>query len=272
MLYKVISALNLIFGLFLIFLGVAIVGVFFLLFFDWAPLSVLGVIGALGLTFFLSGILIYASGFLLIGGIYVWFGYKGFKKYSKLTYYLFIVMILLIVGSSFRFTAVNRETSKREYIQNQKDSEKSIVKTSIESSDINGFVISYILSSGTDGKYLIQTEFRTDGSDPKLYFFSTERYLKADENSFTESFNYSDVFAKCKTPQAENWICVGLNNSNVSLQNINTIEVLVDATLMSDIEGNNFYSNQENILSPDYKGSVELDTSSTLNNIKLLAQ
>ena len=272
MLHKVISALNLVFGLFLIFLGLAIVGVFLLLFFDWAPLSVLGIIGALGLTFFLSGILIYASGFLLIGGIYVWFGYKGFKKYSKLTYYLFIVMILLIVGSSFRSSAVNREVKDREHIQNQRDSEKSIVKTSVESSNINGFVISYSLSTGSEGKYLIQTEFRTDGADPQLYFFTTEKYLKADENSFTENFNYSNVFAKCKTSQAENWICVGLTNPIASLQNINTIEVIVDATLMSDVEGNNFYSNQENILSPDYKGSVELDTSSTLNNIKLLAQ
>jgi len=272
MLYKVISALNTIFGLLLIFFGVAFVGVFFLLFFDWAPLSVLGVIGALGLSFFLSGILIFASGFLLIGGIYVWFGYKGFKKYSKLTYYLFIVMILLIVGGYFRSSAVNRETSKRDYVQNQKDSEKSIVKTSVVSSDSKGFTISYTLSSGTAGKYLIQTEFRTDGSDPKLYYFSAEKYLKADEDSFTEIFAYSDVFTKCKTAQTENWICVGFTNPSVSLQNINIIEVLVDATLMSDVEGNDFYSNQENILSPDYKGSVELDTTSTLNNIKLLGR
>jgi len=172
-----IAIFNLISGLFLIFLGIAIIGVFLLLFFGWAPLSVLGVFGAFGLTFFLSGILIFALVFLLIGGIYTWFGYKGIKKYSKKTYYLFIVMIMLIVGSSFRAAVVNRETGERDYIQNQKDSEKSIVKTSIESSDINGFVISYILSSGTEGKYLIQTEFRTDGSDPKLYYFSTEKYL-----------------------------------------------------------------------------------------------
>jgi len=130
------------------------------------------------------------------------------------------------------------------------------------------------LKNGTEGNYLIQTIFKTDGPNPELYNLSKEVYFKSNQDSFTETLSFKDLFAKCADQKSDNWVCVGLNRSDISLQNIHNIKVIVKATLISDSEGNEFFKNDVNseniILSPDYVGEFKLDVNSNLSNIKIL--
>lgn len=274
MFHKLLSILNTLFGLFMIIYGVVMVFVFFDLFSGYALVSELGVSGVLGLTYFLGGIPLFGLFFLFIGALYVWFGYKGFKKPSKATYYLFILMLFLLIVSIFQSNVANQVSNKQIHVQNQKAFEKVITKIDVNSSDASKLVVSYALKNGTEGNYLIQTKFKTDGPNPELYNLSKEIYLESNENLFTETFSYSDLFANCANPKSDNWICVGLNRSDVSLQNINTIKIFAKASLISDSEGNEFFKvnvNEENIiLSPDYVSEFKLDINSNLRNILIL--
>ena len=181
-----------------------------------------------------------------------------------LTFIVFGIVFLYML----RGQAIDQNTAKDQEKESRIAAQASISDIHVVAQN-NVFVVSYSMDSGTEGRYIFQTELVTEGSpEEQLYYATDIVQLASDETLYKKQISFSDAFSTCRTG-SQNWICVALNNKNVGADTL-VLKIKADLQYIEDEDLLNTANRTDSVYLPDKESSFEINGDATYDNIRII--